>query len=147
MLVLGFVQMCPLMLDLFSTGASVAEVCFLCLEVFCFKWLIMEGLMLYAFLLLFSSARRTLLTNFATFSIWNCQQRVLKKFPGLGYLYSEDGVVLWLCQFSVKYILYIYNFNFHAYMPFYLTMSENMTIDIDKASENNTCFFLHSYII
>ena len=36
MLVLGFVEMCPLMLDLFLTGASVVEVCFLCLEVSCY---------------------------------------------------------------------------------------------------------------
>ena len=37
-----------------------------------------------------------------------CQQRVLKTFPGPGYLHSEDGVV-WLCHLFVNlYMKYIY---------------------------------------
>ena len=43
---------------------------------------------------------------------FDCQQRVLKTFPGPGYLHSEDGVV-WLCHLLVNlyiriYIYYIY---------------------------------------
>ena len=49
MLVLGFVEMPPVMLDLFLTSVSVVEVCFLCLEVTCYKWLIIEVMMLFYF--------------------------------------------------------------------------------------------------
>ena len=51
MLLLGFVETCPLMLGLFLTGASVAEVFFM------FESVLLE----VTFLLLFCSARRTLL--------------------------------------------------------------------------------------
>ena len=44
MLILGFVEMSHLMLNLFLTSAIAVKVCFLCLGVFCYKWLIMEGI-------------------------------------------------------------------------------------------------------
>ena len=42
---------------------------------------------------------------------FTCQQRALKKFPGLGYLCSEDGIVwfmlaLYICIYTLLYILY-----------------------------------------
>ena len=49
MLGLGIFEMCPLMLNLFLTGVSVAEVCFLCLKVTCYKWRIIEDMMLFCF--------------------------------------------------------------------------------------------------
>ena len=58
MLLLGFVETCPLMLGLFLTGASVAEVFFM------FESVLLEvtdHVRYNDFLLLFCSARRTLL--------------------------------------------------------------------------------------
>ena len=45
-----------------------------------------------------------------------CQQRVLKTFPGPGYLYSKDGAV-WLCHSLVNLYIYI-----HMYMYTYVHM-------------------------
>ena len=42
-----FLEMCPLMLGLFLPSVSRFEVGFLCLEVSCYKLLIMEGMMLF----------------------------------------------------------------------------------------------------
>ena len=67
MLVRGFFKMCSLKLDLLSTGVSAVEVCFSCLEVSCYKGLIMEDMTLFT---LFCSTRRTLLSNFKTFLIF-----------------------------------------------------------------------------
>ena len=50
MLVLCFLEM-SLMLILFLTGVSVAEVCFLCLRVSCSKWLIIKTVMVFYFIL------------------------------------------------------------------------------------------------
>ena len=55
MLVLGFVELCPLMLGLFLTGASVAELLFFCLEVSRYKRF--DNGKHDAFLLVFCSAR------------------------------------------------------------------------------------------
>ena len=41
-----------------------------------------------------------------------CQQRVLKTFPGPGYLHSEDGVV-WLWHSLVNLYIYIYIYGNH----------------------------------
>ena len=45
-----------------------------------------------------------------------CQQRVLKTFPGSGYLHSEDGVV-WLSHPLVNLYLYVY---IYIYLSIYL---------------------------
>ena len=49
-----------------------------------------------------------------------CQQRVLKKFPGPGYLHSEDGVV-WLWHSLVNLYIYIYIYTFR-YSDFYVNL-------------------------
>ena len=55
-----------------------------------------------------------------------CQQRVLKRFPGLGYLRSEDEVVwLWhlLVNLHTSYIC-IYKYNY-MYIYIYIYQSRN----------------------
>ena len=45
-----------------------------------------------------------------------CQQRVLKTFPGPGYLYSENGVV-WLCQLLVNLYIWLTISSCHESIP------------------------------
>ena len=69
-----------------------------------------------------------------------CQQRVLKTFPGPGYLRSEDGLVR-LCHLLVNlYILiYIYIYDIYVYVIYiYIYMYMYMYICI--------CVYIYIYI-